>query len=207
MKENFDRKTGIGGSDATKIYQGEWYDLYLEKIGEKEPTDLSDVLPVQMGIHTEDFNIRWFEKQTGIKVVAQQVFIKSKKYPFMYCNIDGVLNEKKALLECKHTNAFSNEVKTAEKYKAQLQHYLYVYGADKMYLSIFFGNMKYGLVEVLPDKEFQEQLIAAEVLFWHLVETKTPPPDYVEFKNFDMKLKEFNDGRQIIPLLTRESAS
>jgi hypothetical protein len=34
MKENFDRKTGIGGSDATKIYQGEWYDLYLEKIGE-----------------------------------------------------------------------------------------------------------------------------------------------------------------------------
>lgn len=207
MKENFDRKTGIGGSDATKIYQGEWYDLYLEKIGEKEPVDLSDVLPVQMGIHTEDFNISWFEKQTGIKVVGKQIFITSKKYPFMYCNIDGVLQEKKALLECKHTNAFSNEVKTAEKYKAQLQHYLMVYGADKIYLSIFFGNMKYGLVEVLPDKEFQEQLLAAEVLFWHLVETKTPPPDFVEFKNFDIKLKEFNDGRQIIPLLTRESTS
>ena len=82
-----------------------------------------------------------------------------------------------------------------------------IYGAKKMYLSIFFGNMKYGLVEVLPDKEFQEQLLAAEVLFWHLVETKTPPPDFVEFKNFDIKLKEFNDGRQIIPLLTRESTS
>jgi predicted phage-related endonuclease len=167
----------------------------------------SDVLPVQMGIYTEDFNISWFEKQTGIKVVGKQIFITSKKYPFMYCNIDGVLQEKKALLECKHTNAFSNEVKTAEKYKAQLQHYLMVYGADKIYLSIFFGNMKYGLVEVLPDKEFQEQLLAAEVLFWHLVETKTPPPDFVEFKNFDIKLKEFNDGKQIIPLLTRESTS
>ena len=207
MKKDFDRKQGIGGSDATRLYNGDWYDLYLEKIGKKEPDDLSKVLPVQMGIHTEDFNIRWFQQETGIKVVAEQVFIKSKDYPFMYCNIDGVLQEKKALLECKHTNAFSNEVKTAEKYKAQLQHYLMVYGADKIYLSIFFGNMKYGLVEVLPDKEFQEQLLAAEVLFWHLVETKTPPPDFVEFKNFDIKLKEFNDGRQIIPLLTRESTS
>ena len=99
MNKDFDRKTGIGGSDATRLYNGDWYDLYLEKIGEKKSDDLSDVLPVQMGVHTEDFNIRWFEKQTGIKVVGEQVFIKSKKYPFMYCNIDGVLEEKKTLLE------------------------------------------------------------------------------------------------------------
>ena len=207
MKEDFDRKQGIGGSDATRIYNGNWYELYLEKIGEKEPDDLSDVLPVQMGIHTEDFNINWFEKQTGIKVLKKQLFITSKQYPFLYCNIDGVLKEKKALLECKHTNAFSNEVKTAEKYKAQIQHYLMIYGAKKMYLSIFFGNMKYGLVEVLPDKNFQEKLLAAEVLFWHLVTTKTPPPDFVDFNNFDQQLKEHNNGRQIIPLLTRQSKS
>jgi len=207
MKEDFDRKQGIGGSDATRIYNGNWYELYLEKIGEKEPDDLSDVLPVQMGIHTEDFNINWFEKQTGIKVLKKQLFITSKQYPFLYCNIDGVLKEKKALLECKHTNAFSNEVKTAEKYKAQIQHYLMIYGAKKMYLSIFFGNMKYGLVEVLPDKNFQEKLLAAEILFWHLVTTKTPPPDFVDFNNFDQQLKEHNNGRQIIPLLTRQSTS
>ncbi len=35
MKEKFDRKQGIGGSDATRLYNGEWHDLYLEKIGEK----------------------------------------------------------------------------------------------------------------------------------------------------------------------------
>ena len=203
MKKDFDRKQGIGGSDATRIYQGNWYELYQEKVGEKESDDLSDVLPVQMGIHTEDFNIFWFEKQTGIKVLKKQVFITSKQYPFLYCNIDGVLKEKKALLECKHTNAFSNEAKTADKYKAQIQHYLMIYGANKMYLSIFFGNMKYGLVEVLPDKEFQEQLLAAEVLFWHMVKTKTPPPDFVDFNNFDQQLKEHNNGRQIIPILTR----
>ena len=40
MKEKFDRKQGIGGSDATRLYNGDWHDLYLEKIGEKEPDDL-----------------------------------------------------------------------------------------------------------------------------------------------------------------------
>ena len=207
MKTEFDRKQGIGGSDATRIYHGDWLDLYLEKIGDKEPDDLSRVLPVQMGVYTEDFNIKWFQQETGIKVVGEQVFIKTKEYPVMYCNIDEVLDEKKALLECKHTNAFTNEVKTADKYKAQIQHYMMVYGADKMYLSMFFGNMKWGLVEVLPDKEFQEKLTAAEVLFWHLVTTKTPPPDFVDFNNFDQQLKEHNNGRQIIPLLSRQSKS
>ena len=205
MKKDFDRKQGIGGSDATRIYHGDWLDLYLEKIGDKEPDDLSRVLPVQMGVHTEDFNIRWFQQETGIKVVGEQVFIKSKLYPFMYCNIDGVLDEKKALLECKHTNAFTNEVKTADKYKAQIQHYMMVYGAKKMYLSMFFGNLKWGLVEVLPDKEFQEKLTAAEVLFWHMVQNKIAPPDFVDFNNFDAQIKEHNNGRQIIPILSRQS--
>ena len=48
----FDRRTGIGGSDATRLYEGDWYQLWSEKVGETEPADLSDVLPVQMGVHT-----------------------------------------------------------------------------------------------------------------------------------------------------------
>ena len=30
MNKDFDRKTGIGGSDATRLYNGDWHDLYLE---------------------------------------------------------------------------------------------------------------------------------------------------------------------------------
>ena len=60
----FDSKHGIFVSDATRLYQGNWYELWQEKTGETEPADLTDVLPVQMGIHTEDFNIKWFEKQS-----------------------------------------------------------------------------------------------------------------------------------------------
>jgi len=202
MKKDFDRKQGIGGSDATKLYNGEWHSLWLEKTGDAEPVDLSDVLPVQMGVHTEPFNIQWFEKQTGLKVTGRQETFFHKDYPHMYAHVDGlILGEDKALLECKHTNAFTNSKKQADKYKAQIQHYLMVTGYPKLYFSAFYGNMKWEALEITADAEFQEQLLNAEVLFWHFVTTKKEPPEHISFDNFNQK--EFSDGRTIIPILSR----
>ena len=199
----FDRKQGIGGSDATRLYQGDWYELWQEKTGATKPADLSDVLPVQMGIHTEDFNIKWFEKQTGLKVDGYQTPFFLYKYPFMYAHVDGlILGDDKAIVECKHTNAFSNPKKVADKYKAQLQHYLMVTKYPKVYVSMLFGNMKYEVMEVTEDKEFQDQLENAEILFWHFVEKKKAPPDYIAFDNFNSK--EFSDGETIIPIIPRK---
>ena len=202
MNKEFDRKQGIGGSDATKLYNGEWHTLWLEKTGDAAPVDLSDVLPVQMGVHTEPFNIQWFEKQTGLKVTGRQETFFHKDYPHMYAHVDGlILGEDKALLECKHTNAFTNSKKQADKYKAQIQHYLMVTGYPKLYFSAFYGNMKWEALEITADAEFQEQLLNAEVLFWHFVTTKKEPPEHISFDNFNKK--EFTDGRTIIPILSR----
>ena len=207
MKKDFDRKQGIGGSDATKLYNGEWHTLWLEKTGDAEPVDLSDVLPVQMGVHTEPFNIAWFEKQTGLKVTNRQETFFHDKYPYLYAHVDGLIlkieenNQDEALLECKHTNAFTNSKKQADKYKAQIQHYLMVTGYSKLYFSAFYGNMKWEALEITADAEFQEQLLNAEVLFWHFVQTKKEPPEHIGFDNFNQK--EFSDGRTIIPILSR----
>ena len=203
MKKEFDRKQGLGGSDATRLYQGDWHELWQEKTGATEPADLSDVLPVQMGIHTESFNIDWFTKQTGLKVHGQQETFFHPKYKFMYAHVDGlILGEDKAILECKHTNAFSNPKKVADRYKAQLQHYLMVTGYPKVYVSMFFGNMKYEVMEVTENLEFQDQLENAEILFWHFVQNKKAPPEYIGFENFNSK--EFTDGETIIPIIPRE---
>jgi len=214
MKKEFDRKQGIGGSDATKLYNGEWHSLWLEKTGDAEPVDLSDVLPVQMGVHTEPFNIAWFEKQYGLKVSNRQETFFHKDYPYLYAHVDGLIlpetqsnynpdlnNDEGALLECKHTNAFTNSKKQVDKYKAQIQHYLMVTGYPKLYFSAFYGNMKYEALEITADTEFQEQLLNAEVLFWHFVTTKKEPPEHIGFDNFNQK--EFTDGRTIIPILSR----
>ena len=211
----FDRRTGIGGSDATRLYEGDWYQLWSEKVGETEPADLSDVLPVQMGVHTEPFNISWYEKQTGKKVIRQQEFLTHPKYDYMYAHIDGVVSQliqekdknifpQEAILECKHTNAFSNPQKCLDKYIAQIQHYLMVSGFNKAYMSVFFGNMKYDIIEVEANEMFQKKLIAAEVLFWYYVKNKKAPPDNVTWETFKV-IGEQLDGKHkvLVPLLSR----
>ena len=92
----------------------------------------------------------------------------------MYAHIDGVVNTtndtaliEEGILECKHTNAFSNPQKCLDKYIAQIQHYMMVSGFNKAYMSVFFGNMKYDIIEVEANEMFQKKLIAAEVLFWY----------------------------------------
>ena len=56
-----ERKGFIGGSDVVKIQDpSNWFELWEIKTGRRESEDLSDVLAVQMGVNTEDFNINWF---------------------------------------------------------------------------------------------------------------------------------------------------
>ncbi len=38
----FDRKQGIGGSDATRLYEGSWHELWQEKTGATEPADFRE---------------------------------------------------------------------------------------------------------------------------------------------------------------------
>ena len=208
----FDRSQGIGGSDATRLYEGDWYQVWSEKVGETPAADLSDVLPVQMGKHTESFNIDWYEKQSDNLVSHRQGFYQMKKYPYIYAHIDGIVSAKEGelegtrlgLLECKHTNAFSNPTKVTDKYMPQIQHYLMVTELDKAYLSVFFGNMKYEVIEIEKSIDFQSKLIAAEVLFWHYVKTKQAPPEMITwdtFKPIGQKLDGKN--KELVPLLSR----
>src|SRR5437764_14461963 len=65
------RRQFIGGSDANVILSGDREkvrNLWLEKRGEKEPADLSEVLPVLLGCWTEPFNRQWFQQLTGRRV-------------------------------------------------------------------------------------------------------------------------------------------
>ena len=62
----------IGGSDAVKIIRGDWHDLYNEKIGIAQPSDLSHLFNVQLGTYTEEFNLAWFEQEYGVQVIDTQ---------------------------------------------------------------------------------------------------------------------------------------
>ena len=165
----------IGGSDANKLVHGTfrvWSDLVYDKIlGESK--DLSNILPVQMGIETEDFNRRWFEKSTGLNVSIVEDPLTNAKYDFAHARLDGLIHsihsKKLAVFEAKHTNPFKSLDLQVEKYYGQLQHYMMVTEADSCYLSIFSGNMNHSIYEVEKDDRYINLLQWAEVYLYQCI--------------------------------------
>ena len=157
-----DRKDFIGGTDAIRIMNGQWVDLYQEKLGIVEPEDLSDSLPVQLGIHTEQFNLDWWttRHQPGFNMAGTRVRMQfglgsgdlnaMHGVPMfgtadMMC-IDS--QNKSYLVEAKHTNSFTNMEGVLERYMPQLQFYMWLhknfcqsegFKDDGIYLSVIFG--------------------------------------------------------------------
>ena len=177
------RPNGIGGTDANKLVHGDtWLDLYNEKTGIAELVDLSDVLPVQMGITTEQFNREWFIKQKDLMVSEEKPIWYND---YIYGSLDGIVwssmeldSTPIAVFEAKHTHAFNlsekKQVAFVDKYYPQVQHYMLVTKLPKTYLSIFFGNMEYRCIEIEQDKKFQAMLLKAYKVFWKAIQNKKP---------------------------------
>jgi len=178
-KKKFVRPTGIGGTDAARLVEGNWKDLWLEKIGETERKDLSDILPVQMGIYTEEFNRKWYQQQTNTRVITKQEVFTHPEYDYIYGSLDGICNGK--VWEGKHTNTFTKDETLTSRYYPQLQHYMMVTGFRKAILSVLHGNAKHSIFEIEADKEYQSSLQTACHIFWFMVQNKIEPPDYVDF--------------------------
>lgn len=172
------RMGGLGGSDANIIMGGDdekLLNLWLEKRGEREHEDLSDVLIVQMGNWTEPYNRYWFEKKTGRKVVDAGDQRICLDYPFMLCTLDGMTDNGKTLWEAKHVTGFTKANEVVAKYAPQLHHNMIVTGTKMSTLSVFFGNHAWESFDVPFDDAFGQELIEAEKNFWDCVQNGIQP--------------------------------
>jgi len=170
------RQGFIGGSDATAIMRGEWYDLWCIKTGRTQPEDLSRNLAVQMGIHTEDFNLKWFEQERNVVLRNHQFEIERNTDSGIPIKgtLDAMLDD--AVVEAKHTNAFNDMDGVIERYMPQLQLYMWLANATHgAYLSVIFGNSKWESVHVRKDDNYIINLLAVIGDFWrHVVEDREP---------------------------------
>lgn len=177
------RPNGIGGTDANKlVHDDSWLELYDLKVGNTEPTDLSDVLPVRIGTITEDLNREWFTREMDLRV-TQETQIWYNKY--IYGNLDGLVvagmegeDVPLAVFEAKHSGQFMDTPKQhtnlLDRYYPQLQHYMMCAKLNKAYLSIFFGNRTHKIFTIEKDRKFQSLLLKAYKVFWIAVNTKRP---------------------------------
>ena len=121
-----ERKGFIGGSDCVKIMEGEWEELWEVKTGLKEPESLLRNLPVQLGIHTENFNLKWFAIHEAKAVVAhQKEYIASINNIPVKGTIDGAIQGENNIIEAKHTNNFYNTNTTNSEWNTRVGRHIF----------------------------------------------------------------------------------
>ncbi len=169
------RAEGIGSSDAKRLIDGDWHRLYMEKVGETEPEDLSGVFRVQLGIYTETFHLDWLERKYACQIERPMQRFYAPDYPVMFAHLDGVHVGKGVPVETKHTSSDARLRDKAVYYMPQLQHVLSITGHDYMLFSIIAGNSEPEWCEVAANLEYQAELRELIKSFWWHVEQRVPP--------------------------------
>jgi predicted phage-related endonuclease len=178
-RQNADRRTFIGGSDA-RIIMGEdeaaLLRLWREKRGENEAEDLSGDLLVQLGTVTEHLNRHWYEKNSRQVVTDVQRQVFHNIHRWMAATLDGRVEATGAVFEAKFMLPWNfSEEGAAEKHMAQLQHNMWVTASRSAVLSIITGGGKWVEMSIPADPLYQHLLLTAERKFWRCVETGEPP--------------------------------
>lgn len=181
------RTKGIGGSDVS-IIAGinpfkSVHQLWLEKTGQIEPEEGSSEY-THFGTLLEPIVRKEFTERTGIKVRQKHMLLQSEEYPFMFADLDGVINEDGGLciFEAKTASAYKQEVweeGTPAPYILQVQHYMAVTGAKKTYIAALVGGNHFFWHEIERDEEIIGKIIAMEKYFWetHVLGGVEPVPD------------------------------
>jgi len=185
------RRKTIGGSCALKIMNGDWHELWMQKMGYAEQVDLSDVLPVQLGVFTEEFNVKWFERDMQVECKRDAQGDTESRYNFNWAGVPcrGTLDAEfkyrgeRIGLECKHTNERATMNQQLERYMPQLQMYMKCANLNFMYFANIFGNSRYEYVKVAQDELYQERMHVHLREFWNLVATETEPPLSMPYVN------------------------
>ena len=172
----------IRGSDMIDIMNGNWNKLWRIKKGLQGRPDLSHQFNVQLGLVTEDFNIKWAEDNyllTFNKQAARQMQYGSIKLTgtldgFAGENADGKIEY--IGIECKHTYSYNTMDKMLEYYMPQLQFYIWIAKLNKIIFSVIFGN-QWKAVEVYPSEEYLDGMKDQIKLFWEHIVHNTEPDD------------------------------
>lgn len=201
-----ERKKGIGGSDVACIFGMSPYktnvELWEEKVGIKEPEDISQKDYVKNGTDSEESLRNLFAVDYQQYEVEHKEYesINNKEYPFIRVSPDGKLTEKntgrKGFLEIKRCEIMNH--RQYEKWKDNKIPQNYYLQTLQYFLAepeFDFGYLRAYLIRHLADgtviREVRDYVIAnsrteiqddldylkpKEIEFWNYVETKTKPP-------------------------------
>lgn len=179
------RKDGIGGSDAGSICGLNPFSSPIAVYQDKVSENIADFdnESMRQGRDLEDYVAKRFTEETGKKVRRANVIYKSKKYPFMFANVDRMIVGEDAGLECKTASAYSTDKwkdgHIPESYQIQCHHYMAVTGAKAWYIAVVILGREFIWHKIERDEELIQNLISIEKDFWnnHVIPRIMPEPD------------------------------
>lgn len=173
--------------DSRKAANGRAADVILEKLGKKEPPDLSGIEAVQMGKVMEPTIARLFQDKHRIELKDADYALSHKDEPWMRSHFDYISADGRTLVECKNYNAsvmskFDEETNMVPATDmAQLIHEAAVHNVDEIYLAVLFGGQAFRTYHFTITEGMKEDLIKQMARYWGYVATKTlPEPDSLE---------------------------
>jgi len=196
------RKKGIGGSDAAGICgMSKWktaYDIYLDKTEEKKGSE-EFVEHLYWGNNLESAIIKRYEEDTGNSVTKFNETRCSSEYDFILANVDGIVENKRILVEAK-TSRYPNqwgEAGTADipqEYLIQCMHYMYVYDLDEAHIPVLFMGCDFKIFKFKRNIESEKSLIDIEKNFWVNNVLKRTPPILTNTEDAKKRFKISNDS-------------
>lgn len=183
------RKRGIGSSDAAASIGLNPYksqlELWLEKTNRDQnlprPYPEDDSTPVFWGTLLEPIVATAYQRRTGTRVRKINAVLQHPENPWMLANIDRevVGNADVQILECKTAGINGARLwdDGVPRYiEAQVMHQLAVTGKQAADVAVLISGQRLEVYRIERNEELITQLIELERLFWHYVETDTPPP-------------------------------
>ncbi|CAB4141362.1 COG5377 Phage-related protein, predicted endonuclease [uncultured Caudovirales phage] len=173
--------------DSRKAANGRASDVILEKLGKKEPPDLSGIEAVQMGKVMEPTIARLFQEKHRIELKDADYALSHKDEPWLRSHFDYISADGRTLVECKNYNAGvmskfdedANLVPAADL--AQLIHEAAVHNVEQIYLAVLFGGQAFRTYHFTITEGMKEDLIKQMAKYWGYVATQTmPEPDSLE---------------------------
>ncbi len=178
------RAQGITASEAPIIlgrspYKTPWR-LWAERTGLARPADLSRNPNVQRGNRLEDSARRWFEQTYDTLLLP--LCGESDQEPVLRASFDGI-NHAGEPVELKVPAAQTfQEVRDQGRasrafrlYEPQVQHQLYVAGADKGWLAFYLDEQNQVVFELARDRKLIRAIVAQGKAFWQAIEQRQEP--------------------------------
>jgi len=180
------RKTGIGGSDAPPILGVSKFktplDIFLDKLDNN--IQEQKLTPAQeWGNKLEPVIIQKFMEETGFNCVLANNTFRHPKNNFMLANVDALIPEQNAILECKTTNAYKAKEWSDEggdnipdEYLIQCAHYAEVLDVPLVYIAVLIGGNDFRIYNYNRNEKLGNVIIGKEKEFWEKnVIAKEPP--------------------------------